>query len=213
MTLDDCRLQKGWLPFGRHRGLVPALPPTDTRVSVIQSTACARPLEDLKHLAHCQNGCHTTLHMGQAVRGKAVCVYLAEVRLALDVYMYVMCLCSCMYVCVQTSKSEYAACTMQHAARSMAHMWKSEDNLGTALYSSPSTWLETKDKVSSAYTMQARLAGLGAPISASHHTQEHATAPRFTQPPGDSHSGPHPCPSHPEPSPWPSAGSLFFPNI
>lgn len=35
--------------------------------------------------------------------------------------MYVMCLCSCMYVCVQTSKSEYAACTMQHTACSMQH--------------------------------------------------------------------------------------------
>lgn len=213
MTLDDCRLQKGWLPFGRHRGLVPALPPTDTRVSVIQSTACARPLEDLKHLAHCQNGCHTTLHMGQAVRGKAVCVYLAEVRLALDVYMYVMCLCSCMYVCVQTSKSEYAACTMQHAARSTQHGTHAEVGGQPGYSSLLFPFHLVRDKVSSAYTMQARLAGLGAPISASHHTQEHATAPRFTQPPGDSHSGPHPCPSHSEPSPWPSAGSLFFPNI
>lgn len=173
---------------------------------------CTWPVEDLKHLAHYQNGCHTTLHMGQAVRGKAVCVYSAEVRLALDVYMYVMCLCSCMDVCVQTSKSEYAACTMQHTARSTQHA--ARHTCG----SRRTTWLLlftlplhlVRDKVSSAYTMQAQLAGLGAPISASHHTQEHATASRFTQPPGDSHSGPHPCPSHPEPSPWPVQDHGFF---
>lgn len=128
----------------------------------------------------------------------------AEAGLALAVYVYVcdvyVRLCVC--VCVQTSKAEYAAWHTRGSRRAA----------GAALHSSPSTWLET----GSLPLTPCRPGGLAwelpeLPISASHHTQEHTTASGFTQPPGDSHSGPpHPCPSHPEPPPCPVQDLCLF---